>query len=596
MLISATDTSPPIDFPITILAPTTRVQPVLRAFLSVPTEAGNPNGDKLVYSLSGLLNRVGGQLIHPSPLPPIQHVDHYRSWNGSHSATTHTAIQFRAPAICAAHIATRIHYIMHTTDANSDPQTTHQAPSCIALHPHAIQTPISTDDVHTTPLQLCICPVKHTNAPGQECPILNISGLRVTGPAPSPLTKTQLNDLHDSLIQAYTHAQMLTNNTEFQQHAQAQSSPVSILPSGSISLNTLAQAYRIATGANIPHLNDTDDVTHHCLQLANSITSELHLLMCGHNHDPSLRICCRPHVPDIKVSFAAQFGITTHAVFLPTNFLVTPSSSTVKSPTHVVIPLIKTSFQLSTTNTLLVQRIYPVFVDPQDPSQTLIEILQAVRREVNTTQYFAVLHANQFSNTHQLSQTTTTAHFAHLPIKISTATGLSHIVHLQQQQWYLRPNEDSLPTDSITLANTLTYPPSLLFPISTPLSVQSPINPTLRTYEIAVLSHQKQQRLPLHIPPNSPFDKQHVHCNFHDTACKAEIQLAAWGSAIGFWCSKCKERRKSPSPPPQYQKLTDTSLDDNSFPICSTCQNRLDGAVLPLTIFGSRGWDTGDTY
>ena len=150
---------------------------------------------------------------------------------------------------------------------------------------------------------------------------------------------------------------MLTNNTEFQQHVLIQSSPFSILPSGFISLHTLAQAHKIATGANIPHLSDTDDITHHCLQLAGSATSELHLLIAGHNHNPSLRIYCRLHLPDIKVSFATQFGITTHAAFLPTNCLVTPSSPTSKPPTHIVIPLIKTSFQLSTTSTLLVQRI-----------------------------------------------------------------------------------------------------------------------------------------------------------------------------------------------------------------------------------------------
>ena len=97
-------------------------------------------------------------------------------------------------------------------------------------------------------------------------------------------------------------------------------------------------------------------------------------------------------------------------------------------------------------------------------------------------------------------------------------------------------------------------------------------------------------------PRRPPFDKHRVHPNFHKTACKAEIQLAAWGSSIGFWCSKCKERRKSSSPPPLYQNFEEVSLDDNSFPICNTCSNRLDGAIPPLTTFGTRDWDTGDTY
>ncbi len=389
---------------------------------------------------------------------------------------------------------------------------------------------------------------------------------------------------------------MLTNNTEFQQLILTTPATSSILPSGFISLQTLAHAFTIATGTNIPHLTDTDDITHHCLQLSPSHTTEVHFLIAGHNHNPTRRIYCRPYLPDIKVSFATRLGITTHAAFLPTNCLVTPSSPASKPPTHIVIPLIKTSFQLSTTSSSLVQKIYPVFVDPQNPSQTLIDILHAVRREIKTTQYFAVLHANQFSNTHQLSQTTIRNHFAHLPIKISTATGLSHIVHLQQQQWVLRPNEGSSPATSTCSTNTPTYPPSLMFPISTPLSVQSPINPTIRTYEIAVLSHQKQQLSPLTIPHNTTFDKRRVHPNFHKTACKAEIQLAAWGSSIGFWCSKCKERRRSSSPPPHYQNFGDTSLDSDSFPICNTCLNRLDGAIPPLTTFGTRDWDTGDTY
>ena len=80
-----------------------------------------------------------------------------------------------------------------------------------------------------------------------------------------------------------------------------------------------------------------------------------------------------------------------------------------------------------------------------------------------------------------------------------------------------------------------------MFPISTPLSVQSPVNPTLRAYEIAVLSHQKQQHRPLYIPPSSPFDKQHVHCNFHGTACKAEIQLAAWGLPLDSGALSAKD-------------------------------------------------------
>ena len=173
---------------------------------------------------------------------------------------------------------------------------------------------------------------------------------------------------------------MLTNNTEFQQLILATSGISGILPSGFISLHTLAHAFTIATGNHITHLTYTDDITHHCHQLSTSHTAEVHFLIAGHNHDPTRRIYCRPHLPDIKVAFAARFGITTHAAFLPTNCLVSPTSSTSKPPTHIVIPLIKTSFQLSTTSSSLVQRIYPVFVDPHDPSRTLIEILHAVRR------------------------------------------------------------------------------------------------------------------------------------------------------------------------------------------------------------------------
>ena len=272
---------------------------------------------------------------------------------------------------------------------------------------------------------------------------------------------------------------MLTDNTEFQQFIHTTSGISGILPSGFISLHTLARALTIATGTHIAHVSHTDDITHHCLQLSTTRTSEVHFLTAGHNHDPTRRIYCRPHLPDIKVAFAARFGITTHAAFLPANCLVTPSSSASRPPTHIVIPLVTTSFQLSTTSSSIVQRIYPVFVDPHDPPRTLTEILHAVRREIKSTQYFAVLQANLFSNTHQLSQTTTRNHFAHVPIQISTATGLSHIVHLQQQQWVLRPNEDCSPQTALALANNLTSPPSLMFPLSTPLSVQSPINPTI---------------------------------------------------------------------------------------------------------------------
>ena len=103
-------------------------------------------------------------------------------------------------------------------------------------------------------------------------------------------------------------------------------------------------------------------------------------------------------------------------------------------PTHVIIPLIKTSFQLSTTLTSIVQRVFPVYINPQDPTESLTRIISAVRGETPTTSHFAVLNADRFSHTHQLSQTTTKHHFAHLPIRISTDTGLSHIVHRQQQQ------------------------------------------------------------------------------------------------------------------------------------------------------------------
>ena len=161
MLTSATNIPPAHDFPITLLAPTSRVQPVLRAFLSIPTDLDSPTGDKLFCSLPGLLHRIGGHLIHPTPLPPTQHHDHYRPWNGAHITTTHTAVQIRVGAICAAHIATRIHDIMHTTHARADTHTFHQAPSCIATHPHTIHR--CSDHAATTVCLPCktqchICP------------------------------------------------------------------------------------------------------------------------------------------------------------------------------------------------------------------------------------------------------------------------------------------------------------------------------------------------------------------------------------------------------------------------------------------------------
>ena len=140
---------------------------------------------------------------------------------------------------------------------------------------------------------------------------------------------------------------------------------------------------------------------------------------------------CRPHFPDIKVAFAARFGITTHAAFLPANCLVTPSDSRGPPPTHIIIPLIKNSFQLSTTLTSIVQRIYPVYINPQDPSEAPTHIMTTVGGETGGTSYFAILDAGIFSHTHQLSQTTTQHHFAHLPIRISTDTGLAYIVHRQ---------------------------------------------------------------------------------------------------------------------------------------------------------------------
>ena len=41
-----------------------------------------------------------------------------------------------------------------------------------------------------------------------------------------------------------------------QQYVQSQISPMAILPSGYISLDTLSQAHKIATGENIPHLTN----------------------------------------------------------------------------------------------------------------------------------------------------------------------------------------------------------------------------------------------------------------------------------------------------------------------------------------------------
>ena len=90
------------------------------------------------------------------------------------------------------------------------------------------------------------------------------------------------------------------------------------------------------------------------------------------------------------------------------------------------------------------------------------------------------------------------------PLKISTATGLSYMVHLQQHYWHLRPNEEPVPAGTTSLTNTLTYPPSLMIPISNPLSAQLPINPKLRTYEIAIQSHQRQQHFSQYTLP-APF-------------------------------------------------------------------------------------------
>ena len=338
------------DSPITILAPTHKVQALLRAFLSIPVDPDNPDGDKLIYSLSGLLNRVGGQLIHPSPLPPIQHLDQHRSWNSSHSATTHTAIQLTASAITIPFITTRIHHIMHTLDNNTDPHITHQTPSCIALHPHAIQTPISIDEVHTTPIQVCICPTKHTGISTIDSPTTSISGLKTTGPPPEPLTPLQLHCLQTSIIQAHIHSQSLTDNTTFIQFVQT---GLNILPSGFISLHTLDFAHHISTGDHIAHYTQTDDITHYCHQLANYSAAQIHFIMSGHNHDPTQRIYVRPHSPDLKSTFAAKFGINTHAAFLPANCLVTPAHSNTPPPAHIVIPLIRNSFQLSTTLTAI---------------------------------------------------------------------------------------------------------------------------------------------------------------------------------------------------------------------------------------------------
>ena len=48
-----------------------------------------------------------------------------------------------------------------------------------------------------------------------------------------------------------------------------------------------------------------------------------------------------------------------------------------------------------------------------------------------------------------------------------------------------------------------------MFPLSTPISTQSPINPTIRTYEIAALSaHQPSAVI---MPGSIPFNKQMVH-------------------------------------------------------------------------------------
>ena len=289
---------------------------------------------------------------------------------------------------------------MHTLHDNTDPHTTHQTPSCIALHPHAIQTPIPTDDVHITPLHLCICPVKHSTTLIAETPTTSISGLRVTGPAPTPLTCNQLNDLQLSLIQAYAQLQNLADNPDFILHTQTNAG--CILPSGFISLHTLNHALTTATGNTIPHYNASDDISHHCAQLSIVSNSQLHFIQAGHKHDPTHRIFCRPHAPDIKVAAAARFGITTHAAFLPSNCLVTTSSSTSLPPTHVIIPLIKTSFQLSTTLTSIVQRVYPVHIDPHDHTLSLTRIIHTVREEIKTIDYFAILQADIFSNTHQL--------------------------------------------------------------------------------------------------------------------------------------------------------------------------------------------------
>ena len=101
---------------------------------------------------------------------------------------------------------------MHTLDSNTDPHITHQTPSCIALHPHAIQTPIFTDDVHTTPITLCICPTKHTGISTIESydtieAPTSISGLKITGPPPEPLTPpstTLLSNIAHSGIDSLT--------------------------------------------------------------------------------------------------------------------------------------------------------------------------------------------------------------------------------------------------------------------------------------------------------------------------------------------------------------------------------------------------------
>ena len=127
--------------------------------------------------------------------------------------------------------------------------------------------------------------------------------------------------LFRSLIQAYTHAQILTNNTNFIQFIQSGVS--CILPSGFISLHFLADALTTATGNHIAHYTQTDVITHYCHQLSTHPTAQVHFIIAGHNHDPMQGIYCRPHIPDIKVDFAATFGITTHAAFLPANCLVT---------------------------------------------------------------------------------------------------------------------------------------------------------------------------------------------------------------------------------------------------------------------------------